>query len=132
MVDRNFGRTQERRPWPWALKPGGDRSDTVWRVDTRCCVRVLFSPILVTGCDLRRGSSEVEGPRAWSVRRNDMDPVGLNPWVARDASPGDVAAEFLLPSRVAALGTLRRGVAARCGPVLITGEPGVGKTWLWN
>jgi general secretion pathway protein A len=37
-----------------------------------------------------------------------------------------------LPSRTAALGALRRAVEAQTGAVLLTGEAGVGKTWLWR
>lgn len=46
----------------------------------------------------------------------------------RDGSPVGQAGEFVLPSRKAALATCLRGLHK--GPVLITGEPGVGKTWL--
>ena len=40
---------------------------------------------------------------------------------------------FALPSRLAALGTCRAALAAEePGPVLLTGEAGAGKTWLWD
>jgi general secretion pathway protein A len=41
--------------------------------------------------------------------------------------PGD---DLVLPSRASALAALGAGLAAQSGPVLLTGEPGVGKTWL--
>ena len=40
--------------------------------------------------------------------------------------------DFLLPSRAEALEDLRAALAACDGPLLLTGEPGVGKTWLWQ
>jgi general secretion pathway protein A len=42
-------------------------------------------------------------------------------------SPGEV---FTLPSRAEAVVALRSTLEAQAGPVLVTGEPGVGKTWL--
>ncbi|MEO6808112.1 MAG: AAA family ATPase [Isosphaeraceae bacterium] len=37
---------------------------------------------------------------------------------------------FVLPSRRAALDACRAALGAEAGPVLVTGEPGAGKTWL--
>ncbi len=48
----------------------------------------------------------------------------------RDAIEERTATEPLLPSRRPALETLRSAVSAGRGPVLLTGEPGSGKTWL--
>jgi general secretion pathway protein A len=45
---------------------------------------------------------------------------------------GDPADEFVLESRNAALAALRSAVASKNGPVLLTGDAGTGKTWLWN
>jgi type II secretory pathway predicted ATPase ExeA len=44
----------------------------------------------------------------------------------------DRADEFALPSRGAAISALRAALELRAGPVLLTGEAGVGKTWLWR
>jgi type II secretory pathway predicted ATPase ExeA len=44
-------------------------------------------------------------------------------------SPAD---DFALPSRTGALAALRPALEAQAGPVLLTGEAGVGKTWLWR
>src|SRR5690242_3012115 len=53
----------------------------------------------------------------------------------RGMSPGAGAASrgaqgFALPTRAAALAECRAGLEAGGGPVLVTGEAGVGKTWL--
>jgi type II secretory pathway predicted ATPase ExeA len=40
--------------------------------------------------------------------------------------------DLALPSRRAALAALRPTIEAEGGPVLVTGEPGVGKSWLWR
>src|SRR5580700_8843029 len=40
------------------------------------------------------------------------------------------AEEFALPSRGEAIVALRPVLDAPAGPILLTGEPGVGKTWL--
>jgi general secretion pathway protein A len=40
--------------------------------------------------------------------------------------------EVALPSRAEALDALRSALKAQAGPVLVTGEPGVGKTWLYR
>jgi general secretion pathway protein A len=57
-------------------------------------------------------------------------------WADTDANrdrvrraPADV---FALPSRAAAIVALRPALEAQAGPVLVTGEAGVGKTWLWR
>src|SRR3954462_7348133 len=44
-------------------------------------------------------------------------------------SPSD---DFALPSRGEAIIALRPAIEAQAGPLLVTGEPGVGKTWLWR
>jgi general secretion pathway protein A len=61
-----------------------------------------------------------------------MDERASDPVGGRDLSRRDPAEDFILPSRVAALGTLRRAFATQAGPVLVSGEAGVGKTWLWQ
>ena len=51
-------------------------------------------------------------------------------WRDRSVSrraPGD---DYVLPSRHEAAGSLRAALEAQAGPVVVTGEPGVGKTWL--
>jgi general secretion pathway protein A len=47
-----------------------------------------------------------------------------------DPAPRSSAEEFTLPSRGAALAPLRAALETQAGPLLVTGEPGVGKTWL--
>jgi general secretion pathway protein A len=48
-------------------------------------------------------------------------------------APGPRDRELLVSSRRDALETLRRSVTVdREGPILLTGEPGAGKTWLWR
>jgi type II secretory pathway predicted ATPase ExeA len=39
---------------------------------------------------------------------------------------------FVLASRSAAIGKLRSAIDSQAGPVLLSGEPGVGKTWVWR
>src|SRR4051794_31587872 len=43
---------------------------------------------------------------------------------------GDLPAGFTLPSRVAALNAILPALRSQLGLVLITGDAGVGKTWL--
>jgi type II secretory pathway predicted ATPase ExeA len=57
--------------------------------------------------------------RDWATAWDDRDREG--------ARPSD---DFALPSRAVALRTLRDALEAGGGPVLVTGEAGVGKTWL--
>jgi general secretion pathway protein A len=57
--------------------------------------------------------------RDWATAWDDRDREGDRP------SDG-----FALPSRAAALKRLRDALEARGGPVLVTGDAGVGKTWL--
>ena len=44
--------------------------------------------------------------------------------------PGDPSVDFVLPSRCAVIESVRAALVARSGPVLLTGDAGVGKTWL--
>jgi type II secretory pathway predicted ATPase ExeA len=44
--------------------------------------------------------------------------------------PGDSSVDFVLPSRFAAIESVRAAFEAQAGPVLLTGDAGVGKTWL--
>jgi type II secretory pathway predicted ATPase ExeA len=57
-------------------------------------------------------------------------------WASMDGT-GDLprrtsAEDFALPSRGEAIAALRSALDAQAGPILVTGEPGVGKTWLWR
>ncbi len=47
-------------------------------------------------------------------------------------SARDLFEAFVLPSRASALAALHAALEAQEGPALITGEAGVGKTWLWR
>jgi len=46
--------------------------------------------------------------------------------------PSGAAEAFVPPSRVSALDLCRGALESEAGPVLITGEAGIGKTWLWR
>ena len=59
--------------------------------------------------------------RVWSATRDGRDPAVGHP-----------SEEFALASRGDALVRIRAAIEARIGPVLLTGEAGVGKTWLWR
>ena len=59
--------------------------------------------------------------RVWSATRDGRDPAVGHP-----------SEEFTLASRGDALVRMRAAIEARIGPVLLTGEAGVGKTWLWR
>ena len=59
--------------------------------------------------------------RVWIMTRDD-----------RDTAVGHPSEEFALASRGGALVQVRAAIEARTGPVLLTGEAGVGKTWLWH
>ena len=62
--------------------------------------------------------------------QNAMQPVQRHGEQPRRQGPGDPA-QFAVSSRRRALDRLRAAVHDGCnGPVLITGEPGAGKTWL--
>ncbi|MDR3634561.1 MAG: ATP-binding protein [Isosphaeraceae bacterium] len=54
----------------------------------------------------------------------------MNRAIEHESSHRRGLAEVLLPTRAAALEGVRTGLLAQEGPVLITGEAGVGKTWL--
>ena len=47
-----------------------------------------------------------------------------------DRTPRPSTEDFTLPSRGEALFALRPALESQTGPLLVTGEPGVGKTWL--
>lgn len=55
-------------------------------------------------------------------------------WDANDAEPEPLtpppAARFVLPSRQTAASLLASALESSEGPILLTGEPGIGKTWL--
>jgi general secretion pathway protein A len=54
-------------------------------------------------------------------------------WVVNaDLEVRDEATAPILPSRVEALGLLRASLGIGYGPVLLTGEAGAGKSWLWQ
>jgi AAA domain len=59
--------------------------------------------------------------RVWSATRDGRDPAVGHP-----------SEEFALASRGDPLVRMRAAIEARIGPVLLTGEAGVGKTWLWR
>jgi general secretion pathway protein A len=59
--------------------------------------------------------------RVWAAWRDERD-------FSNDA-PGN---EFVLESRAKGLATLRSALESQKGPALLTGEAGVGKTWLWH
>lgn len=56
----------------------------------------------------------------------------MNPALERESPRRRGSAELLLPSRAAALVSVRAALLGQRGPILITGEAGVGKTWLWR
>lgn len=61
-----------------------------------------------------------------------MDRIWGTPWDDREQNHGDPAGAFVLDSRSVAIAALRGALAAKAGPLLVTGEAGVGKTWLWK
>jgi general secretion pathway protein A len=61
-----------------------------------------------------------------------MEELGGNP-DAGAARPRTYSLDdFTLPSHLVPLSTLRAALASQNGPVLLVGEPGAGKTWLWR
>src|SRR3954468_16437326 len=61
--------------------------------------------------------------RVWALPKDDRE---------RHLSARALSEAFVLPSRAAALASLRAALEAQEGPALVTGEAGVGKTWLWR
>lgn len=61
-----------------------------------------------------------------------MDRSRKTPWLEHQRNVDGPSDELLLESRRAAISTLRSALVAKAGPVLLTGEPGVGKTWVWR
>jgi general secretion pathway protein A len=59
-----------------------------------------------------------------------MDRAEAVRWPDRAGSALDSVDDFVLPSRRDALAGIVSALEARGGPVLLTGEPGAGKTWL--
>ena len=59
-----------------------------------------------------------------------MDRAGSATWAERAGATRGPGEGPLLPSRGVALATLRAALLVQDGPVLLTGESGVGKTWL--
>jgi general secretion pathway protein A len=59
-----------------------------------------------------------------------MDRIWASTDGTRECAQRTSAEDFTLPSRGTALVLLRPAIEAQSGPILITGEPGVGKTWL--
>jgi type II secretory pathway predicted ATPase ExeA len=58
---------------------------------------------------------------------NAMDRTGVARRLARQIDSAD---DVVLPSRAEAIARLKRAIIAGDGPVLLTGEPGVGKSWV--
>jgi general secretion pathway protein A len=70
----------------------------------------------------------------FSTARNGEDATMDRIWASTDGI-GDLprrtsAEDFALPSRGTAIVALRSALESQGGPILVTGEPGVGKTWL--
>lgn len=61
-----------------------------------------------------------------------MDRVWAGTNGASDLSRRSPSEDFALPSRGEAIVAVRPAIEAQVGPVLMTGEAGVGKTWLWR
>ena len=61
--------------------------------------------------------------RVWNSTKDDRE---------RHRAARDHFEAFVLPSRAAALASVRAALEAQEGPALVTGEAGVGKTWLWR
>lgn len=59
-----------------------------------------------------------------------MDRAESATWAERTGARRGRADDFLLPSRGKALVALKNALQSQDGPVLLTGEAGVGKTWL--
>jgi general secretion pathway protein A len=62
-----------------------------------------------------------------------MDGIGNATLNEALPTPGSSDRELLVSSRRDALETMRRAITVDgAGPILLTGEPGTGKTWLWR
>ncbi len=61
-----------------------------------------------------------------------MDPNRNTPERRREPASGSLAEALILDSRRDALASLRTAILRKTGPVLLTGEAGSGKTWLWH
>ena len=61
--------------------------------------------------------------RVWASSKDDRE---------QTRSARDLFEAFVLPSRASELASLHAALEAQEGPALITGEAGVGKTWLWR
>jgi len=61
-----------------------------------------------------------------------MDQIRRTSEDLHNPASGDLVGDLILESRREALASLRSAVLRRSGPVLLTGEAGVGKTWLWR
>lgn len=61
-----------------------------------------------------------------------MDQLGSRPVDSRHSFPSAPINPRLLPSRRLVLDAARRALRESAGPILLTGEAGVGKTWLWR
>src|SRR5262249_813121 len=83
-----------------------------------------------------RGRAGLRRSSRWPVSENGEDAVMERIWASTDGA-GDLshrmpADDLALPSRGDALAVLRPAIEAQGGPVLVTGEPGVGKPWVWR
>ncbi len=61
-----------------------------------------------------------------------MDQNRHTPEDLRNPASGELAGALILDSRREALASLRTAILRKSGPVLLTGEAGSGKTWLWR
>ncbi len=64
------------------------------------------------------------------MKGTPMDRAKAARWLDRTEADLGLAEEYVLPSRADAISALASAIERRGGPVLLTGEPGVGKTWL--
>ena len=65
-----------------------------------------------------------------SDKEGMMERTGTIGRCDQELDPGDALVDFVLPSRSVALAAMRDALDAQAGPVLVTGDAGVGKTWL--